>query len=94
MLPSTPPESHSGSPPTSPVARQQSVLKIHKALPPDEESPPQYQQVADSPASEPQNRNDRGQPQPGFRPITLGVPKRKPVPRSPSTGGNSTCHNG
>ncbi|KAH1758096.1 hypothetical protein KXX09_002832 [Aspergillus fumigatus] len=85
MLPSTPPESHSGSPPTSPVARQQSVLKTHKALPPDEESPPQYQPVAESPTA-PQNRNDRGRPQPGFRPINLGVPNRKPVPRSPSTG--------
>ncbi|KAK1150013.1 hypothetical protein N8T08_003571 [Aspergillus melleus] len=88
MLPSTPPESHSGSPPTSPVARQQSILKIHKMAPPPEDNPPQYQPVADShlqPASPgPAERRPSGSE---FRPIRLGVPSRKPVPRSSSSGG-------
>ncbi|KAL4991774.1 hypothetical protein BDW68DRAFT_151285 [Aspergillus falconensis] len=78
MLPSTPPESRSGSPLESPVARQQSVLKIHKAPLPVEDSPPQYQLVAQNPQP--------GQVQESQRPsrrMNLGVPSRKPVP-SPS----------
>lgn len=86
MLPATPPESHSGSPPTSPIAHQQSVLKIHKALPLEEESPPQYQQVAGPSSPNPQDHNEHGSSRPGFRPMNLGVPNRKPVPRSPSSG--------
>lgn len=78
MLPSSPPESRSGSPLGSPVARQQSVLKIHKAPLPVEESPPQYQLVAEEqqPAREPETQRPS-------RRINLGVPNRKPVP-SPS----------
>lgn len=84
MLPSTPPESHSGSPPTSPVARQQSVLKIHKVPPQPEDNPPQYQSIAESSLQTPANpvrRPSRSE----FRPMNLGVPNRKPVPRSPSS---------
>ncbi|KAF7594401.1 hypothetical protein BBP40_009382 [Aspergillus hancockii] len=88
MLPSTPPELQSGSPPTSPVARQQSVLKIHKLAAIQEDTPPQYQ-----PRSEQQPQPSGSQPQgspsrPGVRTIKLGVPNRKPVPRSPSSGGS------
>lgn len=84
MLPSTPPESRSNSPPTSPVARQQSILKIHKAAPP-EDSPPQYQTIAEEGAQRPppstrQRPSRRGD----IRAMNLGVPSRKPVPRSPS----------
>ncbi|KAL2824776.1 hypothetical protein BDW59DRAFT_82494 [Aspergillus cavernicola] len=78
MLPSTPPESRSGSPLGSPVARQQSVLKIHKAPFPVEDNPPQYQLVAEHP---PLPHEQDGQ-RPSRR-MNLGVPTRKPVP-SPS----------
>ncbi|KAL4901788.1 hypothetical protein BDW74DRAFT_159532 [Aspergillus multicolor] len=78
MLPSTPPESRSGSPLGSPVARQQSVLKIHKSPLPMEDSPPQYQLVAESPQPTPAQESPRPP-----RPMNLGVPSRKPVP-SPS----------
>ncbi|GAB1213903.1 hypothetical protein ATERTT37_003056 [Aspergillus terreus] len=89
MLPSTPPESHSGSPPTSPVARQQSVLKIHKVPPPMEDNPPQYESVAEEGQLQPpQGQRERRSSSPGFRPMNLGVPNRKPVPRSPSSGGS------
>lgn len=88
MLPSTPPESHSGSPPTSPVARQQSILKIHKMAPPPEDNPPQYSPAADThlqPASPgPAERRPSASE---FRPVRLGVPSRKPVPRSSSSAG-------
>ncbi|KAL4801933.1 hypothetical protein BDV18DRAFT_147854 [Aspergillus unguis] len=77
MLPSTPPESRSGSPLGSPVARQQSVLKIHKAPVPAEESPPQYQLVE---RPRPAEEQDTQTPS---RRMNLGVPSRKPVP-SPS----------
>ncbi|RAL04337.1 arrestin (or S-antigen), N-terminal domain protein [Aspergillus ibericus CBS 121593] len=83
MLPETPPESRSGSPPTSPVARQQSVLKIHKALP-LEDNPPEYQSIAGPKPQSPQNQVNRMPSQPGIRPMNLGVPNRKPVPRSPN----------
>lgn len=85
MLPSTPPESQSGSPPTSPVMRQQSVLKIHKVPPQPEEHPPQYQSVAEGSLQAPQN--PVRPPSREFRPMNLGVPSRKPVPRSPSSRG-------
>ncbi|KAL6235726.1 hypothetical protein BDW75DRAFT_208861 [Aspergillus navahoensis] len=78
MLPSTPPESRSGSPLGSPVARQQSVLKIHKAPLPLEDSPPQYQLVAENP--QPAQEQESQRPS---RRMNLGVPSRKPVP-SPS----------
>lgn len=86
MLPSTPPESQSGSPPTSPVARQQSVLKIHKGAPPPEDNPPQYQSVAGNSLQQPDNpvRRPSGS---DVRPMNLGVPNRKPVPRSPNLRG-------
>jgi hypothetical protein len=74
MLPSTPPESRSGSPLGSPVARHQSVLKIHKSPLPMEDSPPQYQPVADDPQSA------QGQGGRSSRRMNLGVPSRKPVP--------------
>ncbi|KAL4784526.1 hypothetical protein BJX76DRAFT_327258 [Aspergillus varians] len=78
MLPSSPPESRSGSPLGSPVARQQSVLKIHKAQVPAEESPPQYQLIAKDPQPA-QGQEAQG----SSRRVNLGVPSRKPVP-SPS----------
>ncbi|KAL3432487.1 hypothetical protein BDV09DRAFT_174039 [Aspergillus tetrazonus] len=78
MLPSSPPESRSGSPLGSPVARQQSVLKIHKAPLPVEDSPPQYRLVAENP--QPAQRQESQRPS---RRMNLGVPSRKPVP-SPS----------
>ena len=78
MLPSSPPESRSGSPLGSPVARQQSVLKIHKAPLPVEDSPPQYRLVAENP--QPAQGQESQRPS---RRMNLGVPSRKPVP-SPS----------
>ncbi|KAL2864912.1 arrestin (or S-antigen), N-terminal domain protein [Aspergillus lucknowensis] len=78
MLPSTPPESRSGSPVGSLVARQQSILKIHKNPLPAEDSPPQYQLVADN--QSPSQAQEARRPS---RPMNLGVPNRKPVP-SPS----------
>ncbi|KAF9886416.1 hypothetical protein FE257_011448 [Aspergillus nanangensis] len=86
MLPSTPPESHSGSPPTSPVARQQSILKIHKVPPPMEDNPPEYQSIAEGQLQPPQDQHGRRPSSPGFRPMNLGVPSRKPLPRSSSSG--------
>ncbi|PWY77105.1 hypothetical protein BO70DRAFT_264243, partial [Aspergillus heteromorphus CBS 117.55] len=83
MLPETPPESRSGSPPMSPVARQQSVLKIHKPPLPLEDNPPEYQPIAEGPPQPSQNQVNRTPSQPGVRPMNLGVPNRKPVPRSP-----------
>ncbi|KAJ5109731.1 hypothetical protein N7532_002376 [Penicillium argentinense] len=80
MLPTTPPESNSGSPPTSPVRRSQSTMKGPRHTV-DEESPPQYQPVAEGsqlPASSSQARPSRS----NSRPMNLGVPTRKPVPRT------------
>jgi hypothetical protein len=87
MLPSTPPELQSGSPPTSPVARQQSVLKIHKLAALQEDNPPQYQLRADQQSQPSGSQPQRSPSRPDVRTIKLGVPNRKPVPRSPSTGG-------
>jgi len=87
MLPSTPPETQSGSPPTSPVVRQQSVLKIHKVPPQPEEDPPQYQSIAGESPQAQQSPQEQRQPRQGFRPMNLGVPSRKPVPRSPHSRG-------
>lgn len=87
MLPSTPPESQSGSPPTSPVARQQSVLKTHKVPPQPEDNPPQYQSIAEGSLQAPNNQIERRPSGSGFRPMNLGVPSRKPVPRSQSSRG-------
>ncbi|KAJ5681472.1 Arrestin-like N-terminal [Penicillium maclennaniae] len=79
MLPTTPPESISGSPPTSPVRQAQSIMKVSRN-PVDEESPPQYQQVADN---QPRIQIVNRQPShANMRPMNLGVPSRKPVPRS------------
>ncbi|KAL2830091.1 hypothetical protein BJY01DRAFT_227553 [Aspergillus pseudoustus] len=77
MLPSTPPESRSGSP-IGFVARQQSVLKIHKHPLPEDDSPPQYRPVAED--RSPFQAQETHRPS---RPMNLGVPNRKPVP-SPS----------
>ncbi|OQE29566.1 hypothetical protein PENSTE_c002G02753 [Penicillium steckii] len=84
MLPTTPPESHSGSPPTSPVRRSQSTVKVTRN-PVDEESPPQYQPVAEGQQGSlalgmGQRQMSSSQNHP--RPMNLGVPSRKPVPRS------------
>jgi hypothetical protein len=81
MLPTTPPESQSGSPPASPVRRPASMMKIPRTTV-DEESPPQYEPLAGNHLNAPQvvqrqtSRNN-------LRPMNLGVPNRKPVPRSP-----------
>jgi hypothetical protein len=83
MLPTTPPESQSGSPPASPVRRAGSMMKISRN-PVDEESPPQYEPVAAGQlnASQPAQRQPS---QNNLRPMNLGVPNRKPVPRSPDS---------
>ena len=79
MLPTTPPESNSGSPPASPVRRSQSTMKVPRN-PAEEESPPQYQQVADKQLQAPSvNRRPSNT---NMRSMNLGVPTRKPVPRS------------
>lgn len=82
MLPTTPPESNSGSPPASPVRRSQSTMKEQRERV-DEESPPQYQPVAESHQPAPttgERRPSRNNP----RPMNLGVPSRKPVPGNPN----------
>lgn len=84
MLPSTPPETQTNSPPMSPVTRQQSILKSRKV--PPEDNPPQYQQIPEGHLSIPQN-TERRPSRTEFRPMNLGVPNRKPVPRSPSSRG-------
>lgn len=80
MLPTTPPESHSGSPPASPVRRAQSMMKIPQTLP-SEESPPVYQPVAET-QLQPSNTVERRPSQQNLRAKNLGVPNRKPVPQS------------
>ncbi|KAL4945936.1 hypothetical protein BDV06DRAFT_183659 [Aspergillus oleicola] len=87
MLPSSPPESRSGSPLGSPVARQQSVLKIHKAPLLMEDSPPQYQLVAENPQSPPAQEQEAQRPS---RRMNLGVPSRKPVPSPSRTNSQSS----
>lgn len=79
MLPTTPPESHSGSPPASPVRRSQSMMKVPRNQA-SEESPPQYQPVAETQLQPPavERRPSRN----NLRPMNLGVPTRKPVPQS------------
>ncbi|KAJ5096314.1 hypothetical protein NUU61_005670 [Penicillium alfredii] len=86
MLPTTPPESHSGSPSTSPVRRSQSTMKVPRN-PVDEESPPQYQPVAESHQLAP-SAVERQPSRNNLRPMNLGVPTRKPVP-SPNRRGHS-----
>lgn len=81
MLPTTPPESQSGSPPASPVRRPGSMMKIPRNTV-DEESPPQYEPVAGSQLNPPQPVQ-RQPSRTNLRPMNLGVPNRKPVPRSP-----------
>ncbi|KAJ5189845.1 hypothetical protein N7491_008112 [Penicillium cf. griseofulvum] len=81
MLPTTPPESQSGSPPASPVRRPASMMKIPRNTV-DEESPPQYEPVAGNHLNAShvvQRQTSRN----NLRPMNLGVPNRKPVPRSP-----------
>lgn len=78
MLPTTPPESNSGSPPASPVRRSQSTVKVHRDRV-DEESPPQYQPVAESQLQAP-GAIERRPSRNNLRPMKLGVPNRKPVP--------------
>lgn len=80
MLPTTPPESNSGSPPASPVRRSQSTMKVHRDRV-DEESPPQYQPVAESQLQAP-GTVERRPSRNNQRPMNLGVPNRKPVPGS------------
>ncbi|KAJ5273872.1 hypothetical protein N7478_008997 [Penicillium angulare] len=82
MLPNTPPESPSGSPPGSPVRRSQSIMKV-RGNPVEDDSPPQYQPVADGPLQAPDNTIQHRPSQNSLRPMNLGVPSRKPVPRSP-----------
>ncbi|KAJ5631770.1 uncharacterized protein N7484_011870 [Penicillium longicatenatum] len=87
MLPTTPPESISGSPPGSPMRRSQSMMKVHRN-PMDDESPPQYQPVADGQLQAPSNPIRQRPSQNNTRPMNLGVPSRKPVPgpsRRPTT---------
>lgn len=83
MLPTTPPESHSGSPPPSPTLRPSSIMKIPRNSVVDGESPPQYE-----PAGTPGSSSTQRQPSRTHRPMNLGVPNRKPVPRSPDTRGH------
>lgn len=82
MLPTTPPESQSGSPPASPVRRPASMMKISRNTV-DEESPPQYEPVAGNQLNTPQ-AVQRQPSRNNLRPMNLGVPNRKPVPRSPN----------
>ncbi|KAL4930525.1 arrestin (or S-antigen), N-terminal domain protein [Aspergillus undulatus] len=92
MLPSSPPESRSGSPLGSPVARQQSVLKIHKAplLMDDRvDSPPQYQLVAEGSQPRPAHEQAQQTRTPSRR-MNLGVPTRKPVPSPSRTNSQSS----
>lgn len=85
MLPTTPPESDSASPPASPVQRAQSTMKVHRGRL-DEESPPQYQPVAET-QLQASSTVERRPSQTNLRPMNLGVPNRKPVP------GNSNRQN-
>lgn len=80
MLPTTPPESPSGSPPASPVRRPASMMKLPRSTV-DEESPPQYEPVAGNQLDAPQ-AVQRQPSRNNLRPMNLGVPNRKPVPRS------------
>ncbi|KAJ5698160.1 hypothetical protein N7462_000165 [Penicillium macrosclerotiorum] len=82
MLPATPPESNSGSPPASPVRRSQSMMKVPRD-PAAEESPPVYQPVAESHLHA-SNTVQRQPSRNNLRPMNLGVPTRKPVPQSPN----------
>lgn len=84
MLPTTPPESNSGSPPASPVRRSQSTMKVPRDRV-DEESPPQYQPVAESQLQAP-STVERRPSRNNLRPMNLGVPTRKPVPGNPNRG--------
>ncbi|OJJ48107.1 hypothetical protein ASPZODRAFT_1516368 [Penicilliopsis zonata CBS 506.65] len=82
MLPSTPPESHSGSPPMSPpAARPLSTIKVPRSRPP-EDNPPQYQPTPDT---QPQGHSQTPQRRPSMPTSNLGVPNRKPLPRSSSS---------
>ena len=80
MLPTTPPESHSGSPPTSPVTRSHSMMKgpRHEN---NQDGPPQYEPVSEI-HLQPHAQVDRRPSRTSLRPMNLGVPARKPVPRS------------
>jgi hypothetical protein len=82
MLPTTPPESQSGSPPASPVRRPGSMMKFPRNNV-DEESPPQYEPVAGNQLNVPQ-AVQRQRSRNNLRPMNLGVPNRKPVPRNPN----------
>lgn len=82
MLPSTPPVTQSNSPPMSPVARQPSILKTNEV---PEDDPPQYQQTLEPQLHGPPHIERR--PSGESRPMNLGVPNRKPVPRNPNRRG-------
>lgn len=79
MLPTTPPESQYGSPPASPARRPASMMKLPRNTV-DEESPPQYEPVAENQLNAPQ-AVQRQPSRNNLRPMNLGVPNRKPVPR-------------
>lgn len=82
MLPTTPPESQSGSPPASPVRRPGSMMKFPRNNV-DEENPPQYEPVAGNQLNVPQAMQHQ-RSRSNLRPMNLGVPNRKPVPRNPN----------
>ncbi|KAJ6151801.1 hypothetical protein N7470_006929 [Penicillium chermesinum] len=80
MLPGTPPESVSGSPPGSPTMhRHLSVMKVHRNTT-HEDSPPQYEPIADT--QQAPNTINHQPSRNNLRPMNLGVPSRKPVPGS------------
>ena len=83
MLPTTPPESQSGSPPPSPVHRPGSMMKIPRN-PEHDESPPQYEPVSGSQGTSQARRQPSGS---NSRRMNLGVPNRKPVPGSRANRG-------
>lgn len=88
MLPSTPPESQPDSPPPSPGPSHLSMLKRGNPSHP-EGNPPRYslaQAQAEGPSQMPQT-SQWGRSRSGFRGMNLGVPNRKPVPRSSSSRG-------
>lgn len=84
MLPATPPEPHSGSPPMSPASRPVSTTKLPgSGGRQQEEHPPQYQSVSHGQLPAPERSVER-------RPsrMNLGVPSRKPVPGASSPRGS------
>lgn len=91
MLPSTPPETHTGSPTTSPASRPLNTMKVarnnenrgtgHAGS--NQETLPEYQAYDDGQVPPPGRSDDT---RPSGPAMNLGVPSRKPVPRSPGSG--------